>query len=71
MTGIASGIIKLSGKWQNVIGVDCFVFPEIVKHLTNQDVVFIMKTSQGQFSDRTSQLILINNNRKTILSKIY
>ena len=54
MIGIASGIIKLSGKWQNVIGVDCFVFPETVKHLTNQDVVFIMKTSQGQFCDRTS-----------------
>ena len=49
--------------------VACFVFPEIVIHLTNQDVVSIMKTSQGKFSDRTSYLILINKNRKTILSK--
>lgn len=54
MIGIASGIIKLSGKWQNEIGVACFVFPEIVIHLTNQDAVSIMKTSQGKFSDRTS-----------------
>lgn len=54
MIGIASGIIKLSGKWQNEIGVACFVFPEIVIHWTNQDAVSIMKTSQGKFSDRTS-----------------
>ena len=54
VTGIASGIIKVSDKWQSIIGVAYFFLPEIVIHLTNQDVVSAMKTSLGQFSDSTS-----------------
>lgn len=68
--GIASRIMNVSDKWQSIIGVACFLFSEIVMHSTNQDVVSVMKTSLGQFSDKTNQLILINNNRKNILNKI-
>lgn len=52
--GIASRIMNVSDKWQSIIGAACFLFSGIVVHLTNQDVVSAMKTSLGQFSDKTS-----------------
>lgn len=52
--GIALRIMKVSDKWQSIIGVACLLFLEIVICLTNQDVVSAMKTSLEQFSDSTS-----------------
>lgn len=52
--GIASRIMKVSDKWQSIIGVACFLFLEIVIHLTNQDVMPCMKTSLEQFSDSST-----------------
>lgn len=51
---IASRIMNVSDKWQSIIGVACFLFSEIVMHLTNQDVMSAMKTLLGQFTDKTS-----------------
>jgi hypothetical protein len=51
--GIASRIMKVSDKWQKVIGVACFHFSEIVIRLTNQDFVSALKMQPGQFLDVT------------------